>query len=105
MTIAELQKAVHALAVEKGWYDNTRTEPELLCLIHSEVSECLEGIRHGNPPSDKVPMISQAEEELADVIIRVLDMAAHYGWDMEQAVCIKHGYNTTRAYRHGGKKY
>ena len=41
-------KEVHELAIEKGWYDNTtiRSIPELLCLIHAEISEALEGYRN-----------------------------------------------------------
>ena len=41
--------------------------------------------------------------ELADVIIRVLDMAEHYGIDIETALIEKHAYNKTRPYKHGGK--
>lgn len=41
--------------------------------------------------------------ELADVIIRVLDMAEHYGIDIEAALTEKHAYNLTRPYKHGGK--
>lgn len=41
--------------------------------------------------------------ELADVIIRVLDMAEHYGIDIEAALKEKHAYNLTRPYKHGGK--
>lgn len=42
--------------------------------------------------------------ELADVIIRVLDIAGWYGIDIEKAVAEKMAHNTTRPYRHGGKK-
>mgnify|MGYP000963931873 CR=1 FL=1 len=42
--------------------------------------------------------------ELADVVIRVMDMCEHYGIDLEAAIAEKHAYNLTRPYRHGGKK-
>lgn len=42
--------------------------------------------------------------ELADVVIRVMDMCEHYGIDLEAAIAEKHAYNLTRPYRHGGKR-
>lgn len=42
--------------------------------------------------------------ELADCIIRILDYCGHAGIDIEEAIRIKHEYNKTRPYRHGGKK-
>lgn len=41
--------------------------------------------------------------EMADIIIRVLDICGFYGIDIEQAVRVKMAYNDTRPYRHGGK--
>lgn len=43
--------------------------------------------------------------ELADVVIRIMDYCGKKGYDLEQAVLLKHAYNTSRPYRHGGKKY
>lgn len=42
--------------------------------------------------------------ELADCIIRILDYCGKEGIDIEEAIKIKHEYNLTRPYRHGGKK-
>ena len=42
--------------------------------------------------------------ELADIVIRVLDLAEYYGIDMGEAIAQKHAYNLTRPYKHGGKK-
>lgn len=39
--------------------------------------------------------------ELADILIRVLEMAHHYGIDIEAAVAEKHVYNTSRPFKHG----
>lgn len=96
MHIRELQKDIHELAVEKGWYDSPREVPELLCLIHSEVSEALEAYRK----SDSENMA----EEFADIVIRVFDAAEYLGIDMEDEIVIKHERNKERSYRHGGKK-
>lgn len=51
-----------------------------------------------------VPMKPEGvPSELADIIIRVLDMCGWYGIDIEAAVAEKMEYNETRSYRHGGK--
>ena len=79
MNLKELQIEVHALAVEKGWHDNERSVPELLCLVHSEVSEALEAYRVRGLESwhrdDGKP--EGVASELADVVIRLLDMSEH----------------------------
>lgn len=66
-----------------------------LALIHSEASEALEALRVNDFPA--------FEEELADTLIRVLDLAGGLGIDMDTAVRTKLAYNRTRGYRHGGK--
>lgn len=72
---------------------------------NSELSEALEELRHGNPPSKKIPKFSGAEEEFADVIIRILDTAKVRNYDLAGAVLAKMKYNDTRPYKHGGKKF
>lgn len=104
MTISAIQCQCHEIAVNHGWWDEPRGTPEILSLIHSEVSECLEAYRCGNPPSEKIPRFSGEEEELADILIRVLDFAGVRGYDIEGALRAKMAYNEGRPYRHGGKK-
>lgn len=89
----------------KGWKQRERRDPEFIALMHSELSECLEYLRHGNPHSDHVKEISGAEEELADVIIRMMDMAITRGWNIPRALFLKMEYNKSRPYRHGGKRF
>lgn len=77
------------------WADKYKV-PAILALIHSEVSEALEAFRG----DDK----ANFEEELADVIIRVLDCAGGLDFDIDAAVLSKMEKNRGRGYRHGGKR-
>lgn len=104
-TISEWQKEVHALAIEKGWYEGEkRGVPELLCLIHSEISEALECYRKGE---NRLYHVNGKPEgfpvEVADAVIRILDMCGYLGIDLEFMIENKHEYNKSRPYRHGGK--
>lgn len=99
----------YELAKRKGWWDEVdnreKVIPEKLALIHSEVSEALEDFR-----DNKMEIVILGEKptgfpiELADVIIRVYDLAGALGIDLDEAIEIKHSYNKTRPFRHGGKR-
>lgn len=103
----ELQEDIHQNAVEHGWWEEERSLPEILALIHSEVSEVLEEYRNGHKPTETYYSEGGKPEgipsELADIIIRVLDYAGYAHIDMWSAMRDKMTYNRTRPYRHGGK--
>lgn len=108
MTIREMVEKAHEMAKSKGWHDDARGIPEMLCLVHSEVSEALEVYRDGIAPTVTFYAEGSAKPEgmpveLADVLIRIADMCGALGIDLEAAVAEKMAYNATRAYRHGGK--
>lgn len=104
----DMQGRVYATAGEHGWYDADApafNDGEKIALMHSELSEALDALRHGNPPSDHIPEFSGVEEELADTIIRIMDYAQHKGLRVAEALIAKAAFNDARPYRHGGKRF
>ena len=78
-----LADKVHADNVAAGWWTDpktgdsilhTRNVPEMLCLIHSEISEAMEGHRK-KLMDDKLPHRPMLQVELVDAAIRILDLA------------------------------
>jgi NTP pyrophosphatase (non-canonical NTP hydrolase) len=66
-----------------------------LALIHSEVSEALEAARKRDPEN--------FQDEMADIVIRVLDCTHGLGIDISGAITAKLEKNRHRGFRHGGK--
>jgi NTP pyrophosphatase (non-canonical NTP hydrolase) len=71
--------------------------------LHGEVSELWEAARHGNldAPCDKPIPLTFAEEELADMVIRVMDTAMSLHIDLGKAIAVKADYNKSRPFMHG----
>lgn len=114
----ELAGAVHRLNNHAGWWHDIETgEPlernvgELICLMHSELSEAMEADRK-DLMDDKLPHRKGLEVELADAMIRILDLAGAGGMDIGGAMVEKLEFNLKRAdhkpenrIKEGGKKY
>lgn len=102
-SVTELAKEALRISEQNGFWDegNNRNKGEMIALMHSELSEALEAIRHGDPESQKVPGHSHTVEELADCCIRIFDFCQGFGYDLETAIKEKMRYNATRPYKHG----
>lgn len=101
--MAMVLDACHQLAVRGNWWHDLETgEPlqrnkgELLCLIHSEVSEAMEGERK-NLMDDKLKHRKMAEVELADAMVRIGDYGGGFGYSVTEAMIEKMAFNISRA--------
>lgn len=100
-----LQEACFRASFNAGWWHDKTGQSTMLnpycfsnklALIHSEISEAMEGDRK-NLMDDKLPHRPMREVELADAVIRIFDLAGAYGMDLGGAIAEKMAYNATRA--------
>ena len=129
VAVNNLVGACHGASKGSGWWNDVVTEQdyvvevnsgtrlgnalvaEKLALIHSEISEAMEGHRKGLR-DDKLPHRIAIEVELADAVIRIADLAGALGLDLGGAIVEKMEYNSVRPdhkvenrIKTGGKAY
>lgn len=105
MTLQQMQERCMSNAVKLGWAEKEVPIPEMIALIHSEVSEALECYRNKEElsytSSEGKPL--GLATEFADVLIRIGHYAELLKIDLDYEVDRKLTYNLGRAWRHGGK--
>ncbi|AMR58033.1 hypothetical protein vB_PsyM_KIL5_0142 [Pseudomonas phage vB_PsyM_KIL5] len=105
-SLKQLQAIIYNGNVQMGWWKNITTgevhpkgdvtlQLSKLALVHSEVSEAVEGVRKGLM-DDHLKERPMAEVEAADAMIRLWDLAGHEGWDLAGAIIEKLYYNSSR---------
>jgi NTP pyrophosphatase (non-canonical NTP hydrolase) len=124
-SLNQLSKQVHQNNVEKGFWEGDKNVGELLMLVVSELGEAIEAHRKGNIASFNMLEDMQKEgytwedsnlsfkisfeeeikdtfqDEIADAIIRLLDLSAGLGIDIGWHIDQKLNYNKTRPHKHG----
>lgn len=137
MDLKATAKEIHENAAAKGFWDKERNLGEMLCLVHSEISEAMEADREDkyydpetryrvgkdltkNGSKWSFEIVDSSDEawnnwfvsevkntfsdELADAVIRILDLCHHKGIDLEWHIKAKMRHNSIRPHMHG-KKY
>jgi len=95
MELKKLAEMAHENAKGKGFWQGEKNFLESLMLVTSELGECCEAYRKDD--------WSEVKEELADVMIRVMDMSEFFGINIEEEVMKKMEFNKTRPYKHNKK--
>lgn len=121
-----MRDLIFAQNVQLGWWRNLKTDEDIVALIQSgeytshvlekvmlictELAEAVEGYRKGLM-DDHLPTYKMVDVELADAVIRILDLCGAMGIDIDTVVREKVAYNATRAdhklenrVKEGGKK-
>ena len=109
----ELRDIAQGVNLSNGWFDSNRTLAEDIVLIATELGELGECLRDSEHPAPEHWYNGEKLKpegimsELADILIRVLDMAVRNegeaGISIGSAVAEKLIYNASRGHRHGGK--
>lgn len=107
-----LQGRIGAANASKGFHGSDDCDPKdinlywitKIALAIGELSEAVEEIRAGHGVTEKYEKDGKPEGfpiELADAVIRILDLAEEAHIDLWDAIDEKLRYNNSRAFKHG----
>ncbi len=99
--LADLQAVACETAVAKDWHEGESRDPAFPRWRMMAVAEIAEAVQ-AHPKGEDTAVVGV---ELADVVIRLLDMAAAMGIDLGDAIRRKMPRNLGRERRHGGLPY
>jgi len=98
MDITQLTQAMHDFVKAMGWYDPSSSRPQTLrnlaISLNLEASEVLEHFQWDESLKDP----DSFSDELADVMLYLLQLASMSGIDLEKAVLAKLGKNYHRSW-------
>lgn len=83
MSLNAFAKEIYQHNKEVGWWDGDRSLMTVGMLIISEIGEAMEGARK-DLMDDHLPHRKMVEVELADTLIRTLDLGAHLGLELDE---------------------
>lgn len=121
-----LAAQIHLGNVEKGFYEDEKNIAEMLCLIHSEISEALEAYRQHKTTKPSATSLSVQDiieleddeqfkkafeqnikdtfnDEIADATIRLLDLCGFKQIPISEHMLAERRFNAMRPYKHGKK--
>ncbi len=120
MNLNELRDRAWQIAEDKGFHEANLEIGTKLMLVVSELGEAMEALRSdkrsyidvfsgilsqlhykSNPSEFKRDIKDTFEDEIADAIIRLLDLCGCEGIDIQSHVIAKMNYNETRDRKHG----
>lgn len=120
MNLNELAAEIHAENKLRGFDVSTEPFPQPVMMIVTELSEAVEADMIGKrAPHDwdwevgddetesdfigdfMYDVKDSVEDELADALIRLLDLTAALGIDIDKHVRLKRRYNKSRPWKHG----
>lgn len=122
MNLNELRDKIYNNAKDKGFWDQERNIGEALMLVVTELAEGLEAHRSASKIKLVDKMVAKGmnemnddefkehfalmvkdsfQDEMADAIIRILDLCGGLDIDIDWHIAAKMRYNSTRAKLHG----
>lgn len=107
-SIREWQKAAYFNNVQHGFHEgvNALNVDRKILLAVGELVEAQNELRDGHSATEiycnpGTPKPEGFGIELADAVIRIMDIAESVGVDLQSCIEQKHEYNVTRPFRHG----